>query len=79
MLKPTSFDVEKQDSEIQGAKWMPVEEYANQPFVKNKKSFEYIAKICLEKKDNKYVGFTALSTKSATSVTSSYLYSYHQE
>lgn len=79
MLKPTSFDIKKQDSEIEAAKWMPVEEYANQPFVKKRKSFEYIAKICIEKKDNKYAGFTALSTASATSATSSYLYSHHQE
>ncbi|KAI3753500.1 hypothetical protein L2E82_25554 [Cichorium intybus] len=79
MLKPTSFDIEKQDSEILEAKWMPIEEYSNQSFVKNRKSFEYIAKICTEKKDNKYVGFTALPTRTATSVTNSYLYSHHQE
>ncbi|KAI3753498.1 hypothetical protein L2E82_25552 [Cichorium intybus] len=79
MLKPTSFEIQKQDSEIEGAQWMPVEEYANQPFIKNRKSFEYIAKICLQKKDNKYVGFTSLPTATATSATSSYLYSHLQE
>ncbi|KAI3509662.1 hypothetical protein L1887_25114 [Cichorium endivia] len=68
-----------QDSEILEAKWMPIEEYANQPFVKNRKSFEYIANICIEKKDNKYVGFNALPTRTATSVTNSFLYSHHKE
>ncbi|CAI9294900.1 unnamed protein product [Lactuca saligna] len=79
MLKPTSFEIEKQESEIEAAKWMPIEEYANQPFVKNRKSFEYVAKICIERKDNKYVGFNAISTATATSLKNSYLYSHHQE
>ncbi|KAJ0733369.1 putative hydrolase [Helianthus annuus] len=65
MLKPTSFDIEKQDSEIEAAQWMPVEEYANQPFIKEHKSFDYIAKICIAKKDNKYVGFSPLLTTSS--------------
>lgn len=58
---------------------MPVEEYANQPFVKKHKSFDYIAKICLEKKENKYAGFSALSTTTATNAKKSYLYSNYQE
>ncbi|KAJ0507824.1 putative hydrolase [Helianthus annuus] len=78
MLKPTSFDIEKQDSEIEAAQWMPVEEYANQPFIKEHKSFDYIAKICIAKKDNKYVGFSPLLTTSATSAKKSYLYSNYQ-
>ncbi|MFS7983858.1 putative hydrolase [Helianthus anomalus] len=78
MLKPTSFDIEKQDSEIEAAQWMPVEEYANQAFIKEHKSFDYIAKICISKKDNKYVGFSPLLTTSATSAKKSYLYSNYQ-
>ncbi|KAI3809692.1 hypothetical protein L1987_19290 [Smallanthus sonchifolius] len=79
MLKPTSFDIEKQDSEIEAAQWMPVEEYANQPFIKKHKSFDYIAKICIAKKDNKYVGFSPLLTTTATSAKKSYLYSNYQD
>ncbi|KAK1439761.1 hypothetical protein QVD17_05581 [Tagetes erecta] len=79
MLKPTSFDIEKQDSEIEAAQWMPVEEYANQPFIKKHKSFDYIAKICIQKKENKYVGFTPLLTTTATSAKKSYLYSNYQD
>lgn len=79
-LKPISFDIVKQDSEIEAAQWMPVEEYANQPFVKEHKSFDYIAKICIANKDNKYVGFSALPTATATSAKNSYLYSsYHDQ
>lgn len=79
MLKPTSHDIEKQDSEIEAAQWMPVEEYVNQPFVKKHKSFDYIAKICMAKKDNKFVGFSALPTATATSAKKSYLYSNYQQ
>ncbi|GJR35514.1 NUDIX hydrolase 2-like protein [Tanacetum coccineum] len=79
MLKPKSSIIEKQDSEIEAAQWMPVEEYANQPFIKKHKSFDYIAKICMAKKDNKYFGFSALSTATATSAKTSYLYSSYPE
>lgn len=58
---------------------MPVEEYANQPFIKNHTSFDYIAKICIAKKNNKYVGFTPLLTTTATSAKKSYLYCNDQD
>ncbi|KAF5768521.1 putative hydrolase [Helianthus annuus] len=58
-----------------GVYWMAVEEYAKQPFVKKHKSFDYIAKICIAKKDNKYVGFSPLLTTTASSAKKSYLYS----
>ncbi|PWA89473.1 nudix hydrolase 6-like protein [Artemisia annua] len=75
MLKPKSFIIQKQDSEIEAAQWMPVEDYANQLFMKEHKSFNYIAKICLAKKDNKYDGFSALPIATATSDNKSYIYS----
>ncbi|GLT72166.1 hypothetical protein SLA2020_441210 [Shorea laevis] len=34
MLQPRSFDIQKQDQEIEAAKWMPIEEYAAQPFIR---------------------------------------------
>nr|XP_043622374.1 nudix hydrolase 10-like [Erigeron canadensis] len=79
MLKPKSLDIEKQDSEIDAAQWMSVEEYASQPFIVKHKSFDYIAKICMEKIDNKYVGFSALPTATATSTKKSYLYSHYHD
>nr|GFB64690.1 NUDIX hydrolase 6-like protein [Tanacetum cinerariifolium] len=49
--------------------WMLVEEYDNQPFIKKHNIIElyYIAKICMSKRDNKYVAFPALSAATATS------------
>ncbi|XP_055807757.1 nudix hydrolase 2-like [Solanum dulcamara] len=74
MLKPLSYKIQKQDSEIQDAQWMPLEEYAAQPFVKKHEMFNKIAEICLAKKDNKYNGFSKVLMTSAFSAKSNYLY-----
>ncbi|KAJ8564430.1 hypothetical protein K7X08_000890 [Anisodus acutangulus] len=74
MLKPLSYKIQKQDSEIEGAQWMPMEEYAAQPFVKNHEMFNKIAEICLAKKDNKYSGFSKVLMTSGFSAKRSYLY-----
>ncbi|XP_060213829.1 nudix hydrolase 2-like isoform X1 [Lycium barbarum] len=74
MLKPLSYKIQKQDSEIEGAQWMPMEEYAAQPFVKKHEMFNKIAEICLAKKDNKYSGFSNVLMTSGFSAKRSYLY-----
>lgn len=78
MLRPLSFDIQKQNSEIEAAEWMPVEEYAAQPYVQKHKLFDYVAKICIAKKDNKYTGFSALPTATGSSAKKTYLYSHYQ-
>ncbi|MCD7461590.1 hypothetical protein HAX54_046546 [Datura stramonium] len=65
MLKPLSYEIQKQDSEIEGAQWMPMEEYAAQPFIKKHEMFNKIAEICLAKKENKYSGFSKVLMTSA--------------
>ncbi|TQD73927.1 hypothetical protein C1H46_040550 [Malus baccata] len=45
---------------------MPYADYAAQPFVKENKLFDSIAKICLAKSDRDYVGFTALATTTSS-------------
>nr|XP_016515811.1 PREDICTED: nudix hydrolase 10-like [Nicotiana tabacum]XP_016515812.1 PREDICTED: nudix hydrolase 10-like [Nicotiana tabacum] len=74
MLKPLSYKIQKQDSEIKGAQWMHMEEYAAQPFVKKHEMFNKIAEICLAKKKNKYNGFSKELMTSAFSAKKSYLY-----
>ncbi|KAK6919207.1 NUDIX hydrolase domain [Dillenia turbinata] len=74
MLQPVSFDIKKQDSEIEAAKWMPIEEYAAQPFVREHELFDYVAKICLAKKDREYAGFSSVPTTTGFSSKKSYLY-----
>ncbi|KAG6658955.1 hypothetical protein I3843_04G186100 [Carya illinoinensis] len=74
LLRPHSFDIQKQDREIEAAKWMPIEDYAAQPFIRGHEIFNYIAKICIAKSEGEdYAGFVPLSTKTASGKTS-YLY-----
>ncbi|PRQ52475.1 putative hydrolase [Rosa chinensis] len=73
MLKPHSFEIQKQDLEIAAAQWMPIEDYAAQPFVKENKLFDDVAQICLAKLDKDYAGFTSLATTTSSGKTS-YLY-----
>ncbi|XVE87625.1 hypothetical protein DITRI_Ditri19aG0002800 [Diplodiscus trichospermus] len=74
LLEPLSFEIQKQESEIEAAKWMPVEEYAAQPFVQKYEFSKYIVDICLAKKDRKYSGFSPVPTSSVFSNGKSYMY-----
>ncbi|XP_050371511.1 nudix hydrolase 2-like [Argentina anserina] len=73
MLRPLSFDIQKQDQEIEAAKWMPLEEYAAQPFVQKYEFLRYLHDICKAKIDGNYTGFSPIPTRSY-SVQKSYLY-----
>ncbi|XP_021805899.1 nudix hydrolase 2-like [Prunus avium] len=73
MLKPHSSDIETQNLEIAAAQWMPVEEYAAQPFIRQNKMFDYVAEICLAKSDKDYAGFSPMRT-TTSSGKRSYLY-----
>ncbi|ANM62503.1 nudix hydrolase homolog 5 [Arabidopsis thaliana] len=65
-LEARTFEIQKQDSEIHAAKWMPVEEYVNQPYhnKEGNEMFKLIANICLKRSREKYTGFV-LTTNSA--------------
>ncbi|KAG8477939.1 hypothetical protein CXB51_027619 [Gossypium anomalum] len=114
MLRPRSFDIQKQDREIEAAQvhsygqlyeyagsnrtlladqnsftgqkislagaqavinmaWMPVEEYAEQPFMKKHDSFSSVAKVCLTKSEKEYAGFSPVPRTTASGKTA-YLY-----
>ncbi|KAF3674849.1 Nudix hydrolase 2 [Capsicum annuum] len=53
MLQPLSFDIQKQDAEIEAAEWMPFEQYAAQPFVQGHDLLKYIADICSAKMEGR--------------------------
>lgn len=54
--------------------WMPIDEYADQPFVKKNSGFDYVAKVCLAKANNNYTGLSAIPTYSSSGK-KTYLYS----
>ncbi|KAA3478561.1 nudix hydrolase 2-like [Gossypium australe] len=74
LLEPLSSEVQKQETEIEAAKWMPFEEYKAQPFVQKHELLKYIANICLAKKDGNYSGFSPVPTTSPFSDEKNYMY-----
>ncbi|KAL5718843.1 hypothetical protein ACHQM5_011705 [Ranunculus cassubicifolius] len=74
MLRPLSFDIVKQDLEIEAAEWMPIDVYASQPFVQNHGLLKYIIEVGLTKVDKDYSGFSPVPTTSAFSTVPSYMY-----
>ncbi|KAK8490522.1 hypothetical protein V6N13_031694 [Hibiscus sabdariffa] len=58
MLHPLSFDIQKQELEIEAAQWMPFEEYEAQPVAQKHELFRYISELCLAKVERSYAGFS---------------------
>ncbi|XP_042497182.1 nudix hydrolase 2-like [Macadamia integrifolia] len=67
MLRPLSFEIQKQEVEIEAAQWMPIEDYATQPFAQNHELGKFLADICIAKIDKGYAGFSPVVTGSAFS------------
>ncbi|XP_009764930.1 nudix hydrolase 10-like [Nicotiana sylvestris] len=65
MMRPLSFDIQKQDLEIEAAQWMPFGEYAAQPSIQKDGLFKYIKDLCLAKAEGDYQGFTPLPITSS--------------
>ncbi|KAA8527067.1 hypothetical protein F0562_008704 [Nyssa sinensis] len=74
MLRPVSFDIQKQELEIEIAQWMPFEEYAAQPFAQKHDISNYITKICLGKVERNCIGFSPVPITSFFNDQLSYLY-----
>ncbi|KAK8485343.1 hypothetical protein V6N11_025381 [Hibiscus sabdariffa] len=74
LLEPLSSEIQKQESEIEAAKWMPFEEYAAQPFVQKHELFKCSVDIFLATKDGNYSGFSPLPTSTAFSDEKNYMY-----
>ncbi|CAN4102617.1 unnamed protein product [Withania somnifera] len=74
MMRPLTFNLQKQDLEIEAAQWMSLEEYAAQPFVLKHGIMKYIKDLCLAKAEGHYLGFTPMPVKSFLDDPMSYLY-----
>ncbi|XVE72565.1 hypothetical protein DITRI_Ditri11bG0048600 [Diplodiscus trichospermus] len=73
MLRPYSFDIKKQDREIEAAQWMSLDDYAAQPFIQKHSAFSSVAKVCLTKLEKDYTGFSPIPTTTSSGKTN-YLY-----
>lgn len=74
MLRPLSFDIRMQESEIEAAQWMPIKEYAAQPYIQKHDLLKYIVEIGLAKLERGYGGFSPVRITSAFSDQQSYFY-----
>ncbi|XP_072970003.1 nudix hydrolase 2-like isoform X1 [Typha angustifolia] len=74
MLRPLSFEIHKQELEIEAAQWMPIEEFLAQPFVQKHELLKYIVEVSLAKVDGSYAGFSPISIKSGFSDAQHFLY-----
>ncbi|XP_073004231.1 nudix hydrolase 2-like isoform X2 [Typha latifolia] len=74
MLRPLSFEIHKQEIEIEAAQWMPIEEFLAQPFVQKHELLKYIVEVSLAKVDGSYAGFSPISIKSGFSDAQHFLY-----
>lgn len=74
MLRPLSFEIRKQKSEIEAAQWMPFKEFAAQPFAQKHDLLRYIISIGSAKVEKSYTGFSPVLIKSAFSDRHSYMY-----
>jgi hypothetical protein len=54
--------------------WMPIEEFAAQPFVQKHELVKYIIEVGLAKVDKDYAGFSPISIKSAFTDKESFFY-----
>ncbi|KAK1568376.1 hypothetical protein Q3G72_023766 [Acer saccharum] len=66
MLRPHSFEIQKQDSEIEAAQWMRAEDYVAQPFNQKHEIFKNMAGICLTKSKKNYTGFSKMSSTTSS-------------
>nr|GEZ66634.1 NUDIX hydrolase 2-like isoform X1 [Tanacetum cinerariifolium] len=68
MMRPLSFDIKIQETEIEAAKWMPLEEYAAQLSPQENGLRKYITDLCIAKVDRDYSGFSPILVKSDSDV-----------
>ncbi|KAI3417044.1 Nudix hydrolase domain-containing protein [Psidium guajava] len=64
ILRPLSFDIQKQDLEIEAAQWLSLEEFAAQPFAQQNELCECITDLCLARANHDYSRFTPVVTPS---------------
>ncbi|CAN6229091.1 unnamed protein product [Urochloa humidicola] len=58
MLRPVSSEIKIDETEIQAAKWMPLEEFVKQPFIQEDHMFQKIMDICIQRLRKCYCGLT---------------------
>ncbi|KAK1435581.1 hypothetical protein QVD17_01347 [Tagetes erecta] len=74
MMRPLSFEIQIQETEIEAARWMPLEEYASQLSVQEHGLRKCIKDLCLAKIKSGYTGFSPLPLTTDSNGNPSYIY-----
>ncbi|RLN09578.1 nudix hydrolase 8-like [Panicum miliaceum] len=59
VLRPLTNEIKIDETEIQAAKWMPLPEFMEQPFIQEDHMFRKISDICVQRLRRRYCGLTA--------------------
>uniref|UniRef100_A0A0D6QRC6 Nudix hydrolase domain-containing protein n=1 Tax=Araucaria cunninghamii TaxID=56994 RepID=A0A0D6QRC6_ARACU len=74
ILRPLSFDIKMQESEIAAARWMPIEEFARQPRYQDNELYKKILDVCIASSEKRCKGFCAVKLASNSAVPPSVFY-----
>ncbi|KAL0543513.1 hypothetical protein IC582_018609 [Cucumis melo] len=74
MLKPLTFEISKQELEIEDAQWMKLEDYTAQPLIQKHEVWKCINNIFITKIQKQYSGFFPVLTSEAFSSKKNLLY-----
>uniref|UniRef100_A0A0D6QU73 Nudix hydrolase domain-containing protein n=1 Tax=Araucaria cunninghamii TaxID=56994 RepID=A0A0D6QU73_ARACU len=79
ILRPLSFDIKMQESEIAAARWMPIGEFACQPKYQDNELFKKVLDVCSASSEKRCKGFCAVKLASRSTVPPSIFYYNDQE
>ncbi|KAK9072236.1 hypothetical protein SSX86_008670 [Deinandra increscens subsp. villosa] len=74
MMRPLSFEIKIQETEIAAARWMPLQEYAAQLSVQEHGLRKYITELCIAKAERGYSGFSPFRVTTDSNGNPSYIY-----
>ncbi|KAI4389703.1 hypothetical protein MLD38_001902 [Melastoma candidum] len=78
-LRPTSFDIQVEESEIDAAEWMPMEKFEAQPFATKDEVCRHVVEICRVQLGGVSTGFTPRGVMSVLENKSCVLYHNAQD
>ncbi|KAH9300392.1 hypothetical protein KI387_011975 [Taxus chinensis] len=73
-LKPRTLDIVKDDTEIQAAQWMPLQEFASQPLYQEHSMSKKMLDICIAHFEKRYKGFSTFQMYGACDRQPPYFY-----
>ncbi|KAG9456523.1 hypothetical protein H6P81_001031 [Aristolochia fimbriata] len=74
MLKPLSFEISIDESELEAAKWMPLDEFLSQPFYQDDCMSRKVVDLCVAMHENRFRGLSAHEVVSELDGKLSFLY-----